>query len=150
MILNLIIAAEYYRTPEQTFDADDYMVDGVILLKPNIDYVADRADLEDHIERIFGPVLKDFMKAIKSEAQVQAAFPKFWARVQAGTGFWFKITTKDTLDALPKDFHGNSFSEAELLGVPADSTEKFEVMFNSEGDRIESHPDKFMLSMGAI
>lgn len=150
MILNLIIAAEYYRTPDQTFDAEDYMVDGVILLKPQINYVAERSELEDHIERIFGPVLKDFMTAIKSDAQIQASFPKFWARVQAGTGFWFKITTKDTLDSLPKDFHGNSFSEAELLGRPEESAERFEVLFNSDGDRIESHPDKFMLSMGAV
>jgi hypothetical protein len=149
---NLLILAEWYRTVEQTGDVDDLQVDGIVVLRVPAQYTGERDGFEENIVNIFQPMLKDFIKAMRTDASAQRAFPKMHARIQAGTGHWFRVSSEQVLAAKPKDFHSNHFSEAELLGLQPeelDPLETLEITFNSDGDRIEGPPDKFMLSIGA-
>jgi hypothetical protein len=146
-----VICCEWYRTPDQTYQVDDYMVDGIVVLKPVLD-CTEAKDLSDDLELYFSTMLKNMVQGMKEVPEAQLQFPKLWAKMTEGVPYWFHIMTRDSLDSKPKEFHGNGFTDAELLGAPVEEEQKptLDLMYNSDGERIPDHPDKFMLSIGAV
>jgi hypothetical protein len=168
-IVTLLICMEFYRTPDQTYTADDYVVDGIKIIRIPMQFEpvsGDATDTSEAIKQISIEVGKraittSFAKFAELKASEQIAlrqsFPKACACLDNGTPHWYHITTDAALAQRPQEFHGNGFSEAELLGA-TDTDEdgaldlsalNISVYLNSVGDEIEAPPDKFMLSIGA-
>lgn len=144
--MRITLCAEFYRTPEQGMDPEDYMVDGMKVLHLNMDDTI----MNNHEERdkIFQSMLTTFVEGIRNNSIAQTNFPKFTALVKSEKPFWFHVTTTEGLDKRPKEFHTNHFSESELLGVPVE--EEVSILYSSAGIRLDGHPDKFMLNIGAV
>lgn len=165
--ITLLICMEFYRTPDQTYTADDYIVDGIKILRLPAQFEQlpdDNTEARETIKALCLEIGKDlvsstFAKFPKLSKQYQARmrrdFPKAVATYEAGTPHWFHVTTDTALAHRPQEFHGNGFSEAELLGATdadediTDKSPDLSVYLNSVGDEIEAPPDKFMLSIGA-
>jgi hypothetical protein len=137
-----LLCVENYRNAESTYDAEDYFVDGIVMLRMPLDPNQDRAALE--------AIMKQALVQLQSpEAaeEVEKGFPKFHAIKQKGGLYWFHLMRQEHKDNLPKDFHTNSFTEDELLGIaPAEDPDLLpkELWFDRDGDPIEGPPDRLM------
>jgi hypothetical protein len=146
--MKVTLCAEFYRTPEQGADSDDYMVDGMKIL--HLEMPDAYAEQPEMCDKFAASIITAFMAEIQSSkpTQAQNVFPKFTAMVRSEKPFWFHLTTTEGLSRLPKDFHGNNFSESELLGIPV--AEELSIHYSTIGLRLDGPPDKFMLSLGAV
>lgn len=146
--MNVLLCAEYYRTKDQGTDIDDYFVDGMKVL--NLTIPDSFSQNQEECDKYFQALILTFLGAIQDPqpTQPQAMFPKFTALVKSGNPFWFHVTTQDGLNKRPNEFHGNAFSESELLGIPVE--EELSILYSSAGIRLDGHPDKFMLNIGAV
>lgn len=144
--MKIVVGVEFYRTPEQGADSDDYMVDGMKLIHINIP--DDLKNRQDDCDTFFLALITTILEGIRKDAIAQSNYPKFTALVKSEKPFWFHVTTAEGLAKRPQDFHGNNFSEAELLGIPVE--EELSILYSSAGIRLDGPPDKFMLSIGAI
>lgn len=155
MMIPILLCAEWYRTPEQTYDTDDYMVDGVKLLRLSA-RVPDDAPSEDivtAIQKLIKEPIVSFVSDLRENEEARQVFPKLAARLAEQSPFWFHVTTDTSLNARPKDFNSNGFSEAQLLGVTEESSDVVDTLsfyVNLDGDPLDGPPDKFMLSIGAV
>lgn len=137
-----LFCVERYRNSELSHDADDYMVDGFILLRLPLPDDLERSKLEPEIKTLIGK-----LQAPEQRDEVRKNFPKFNGLLEAGGLWWIHIMRKDHHQQLPKDFHTNSFTEEELLGIaPAQDPSLLprEMWFDRDGDPIEGPPDRLM------
>jgi hypothetical protein len=137
-----LFCIERYRNLELTHDADDYMVDGFILLRIPLPEDLERARLEPEMKSL---ILK--LQQAENEKEVQENFPKFHAMRAEGGLWWVHLMRKDHKATLRQDFHTNSFTEEELLGIaPSEDPDLLprEMWFDRDGDPIEGPPDRMM------
>ena len=117
-----LFCIERYRNLELTHDADDYMVDGFILLRIPLPEDLERARLEPEMKSL---ILK--LQQAENEKEVQQNFPKFHAMGAEGGLWWVHLMRKDHKATLRQDFHTNSFTEEELLVIEAESKKTHKV-----------------------
>ncbi|MBK9576206.1 MAG: hypothetical protein IPK50_23790 [Fibrobacterota bacterium] len=137
-----LFCVERYRNTEMSHDADDYMVDGFILLRLPLPEDLERVKLEPEMKTLIGK-----LQAPEQRDEVKKNFPKFHGLLVAGGLWWIHLMRKDYQERLPKDFHTNSFTEEELLGIePAQDPSLLprEMWFDRDGDPIEGPPDRLM------
>ena len=152
--LRVLICAERYRTKEQTYDTDDFLVDGVKLfrLPVLVDTDIPFEKIAEQLKAEFKEPLVQFVTDVR-EGKHSDHFPKFTQHLLADGVFWFHVTTDCALADRPKEFHTQGFSEAELLGLPADEQpdplSTLSLYISSSGEPLDGPPDKFMLSIGA-
>lgn len=157
-----MLCAETYRTKEQSYDADDYVVDGIKLLYfpfsvDDIKSLQDSSNGETTTEVLSKRLqfaLKLFVEQLKNplaSPQIAKTFPRFSSLQQSEHGYWYHITTNADLAKRPKEFNSNAFTEEQLLGISEEESDLVNVSFyfNSDGEVIDGPPDKFMLSLGA-
>lgn len=154
-MIPILLCAEWYRTPEQTYDTEDYMVDGIKLLRLSARTPDDASpeDIVTVIQQLIKEPIVSLVSDLRESEEARQALPKLAARLTAELPFWFHITTDTSLNARPKDFNSNGFSEAQLLGVTETSSDVADTLsfyVNLDGDPLDGPPDKFMLSIGAI
>lgn len=156
--INVLICLEVYRTPEQTYSEDDYVVDGIKLFNLPLLMNSTARETENFSEQMRAEVLeltqyaiKQMIEAFKGTNSIQQMFPRASKIIREGQPHWFHVTTPQALSKRPQEFNSGGFSEAELLGTSdAESElEAISIYFNSDGEEIEAPPDKFMLSIGA-
>jgi hypothetical protein len=172
-VIECVVCLETYRTPDQTYTADDYFVDGIKLLRLPLQFTptedADATEsTTDMVRRYLEQFSTDFIKQIRlalkstdpqARAMLEQTFPRALKIMDTDTPHWYHVTTDAALSKRPNEFHGNGFSEAELLGVaesdsesetaqvPETIAEAVSVYLNSDGDVIEAPPDKFLSAM---
>lgn len=137
-----LFCVERYRNAEAQHDADDYMVDGFVLFRIPLPDDLERAKLEPEMKAL---ILK--IQAPENAADVKTNFPKFQSLRDEGGLWWVHLMRKDLKERLPQDFHTNSFTEEELLGIaPAEDPDLLprEMWFDRDGDPIEGPPDRMM------
>ena len=137
-----LFCVERYRNTEAQYDADDYMVDGFVLFRIPLPDDLERAKLEPEMKAL---ILK--IQAPENAADIKANFPKFQSLRDEGGLWWVHLMRKDHKERLPQDFHPNSFTEEELLGIaPAEDPDLLprEMWFDRDGDPIEGPPDRLM------
>jgi len=157
-----VLCAETYRTKEQSYDADDYVVDGIKLVYfpfsagevKNLQESSGGENRTEVLSKLLQSTLKLFTEQLKNPlaaSQMAKTFPRFDSLRQSEHGYWYHITTNADLAKRPKEFNSNAFTEEQLLGVSEEENdlENVSFYFNSDGDLIEGPPDKFMLSLGA-
>jgi len=141
-IIPYILCVERYRHPENTYEAEDYFVDGLVLIHLPLPQSTDRTELEGAIKKI---ILQ--FQSPAHEAEIKKTFPKFHALRTEVTLWWYHLMRKEHKEKLPQDFHTNQFTEDELLGIavaedPNGLTK--EMWFDRDGDPIEGPPDRMM------
>lgn len=142
ILLDYLLCAEHYRNRESQYDAEDYFVDGIVLMHLPIP-----PDLER--ERLDG-VMKNVILQLQSPetaADIKRVFPKFHTLRESGDLWWVHLMRKEHKENLPKDFHTGHFTEEELLGIaPAEDPDTVpkELWFDRDGDPIEGPPDRSM------
>ena len=137
-----LFCVERYRNMELAHDSEDYMVDGFVLFRIPLPDELERAKLEPEIKRLIQK-----LQAPEQAKEVQENFPKFHALRQENSLWWIHLMRKEHKENLPKDFHTNSFTEEELLGIaPAEDPDLLprEMWFDRDGDPIEGPPDRLM------
>lgn len=137
-----LLCVEHYRNAEATYGADDYFVDGIVLIRMPLDPFQERSALEGTMKQALVQ-----LQTPEAAKEVEQAFPKFHALKEKGGLFWFHLMRQEHKDNLPKDFHTNSFTEDELLGIaPAEDPDLLpkELWFDRDGDPIEGPPDRLM------
>ena len=137
-----LLCAEHYRNAEATYGADDYFVDGIVLLRMPLDPLMDRSTLETSMKQALVQ-----LQSSEAASEVEKGFPKFHTLKQRGGLFWFHLMRQEHKDRLPQDFHTNAFTEEELLGIaPAEDPDLLpkELWFDRDGDPIEGPPDRLM------
>lgn len=137
-----LFCVERYRNMELSHDAEDYMVDGFVLFRLPLPDDLERVKLEPEIKSLIGK-----LQAPEQSKEIQENFPKFHALRKEGGLWWVHLMRKEHKERLPKDFHTNSFTEEELLGIaPAEDPDLLprEMWFDRDGDPIEGPPDRLM------
>jgi len=137
-----LLCVEHYRNAEATYDAEDYFVDGIVLIRMPLDPFQERSALEATMKQALVQ-----LQTPEAAKEVEQAFPKFHALKEKGGLFWFHLMRQEHKDNLPKDFHTNAFTEDELLGIaPAEDPDLLpkEIWFDRDGDPIEGPPDRLM------
>jgi hypothetical protein len=137
-----VFCVERYRQAESTYGADDYFVDGLVLVHLPLPLRANRAELESAIKKI---VLQ--LQSPEHEKDVARTFPKFHSMRSEVALWWYHLMRKEHKERLPRDFHTNQFTEEELLGiVPEEDPDNLpkEMWFDRDGDPIEGPPDRVM------
>jgi len=137
-----LFCVEQYRNAENTYDADDYMVDGFVLFRIPLPDDLERARLEPEMKSLIAK-----LQTADNDAEVKENFPKFHTLKASGGLWWVHLMRKDHKENLREDFHTNAFTEDELLGIaPAEdpSLVSREMWFDRDGDPIEGPPDRMM------
>ena len=137
-----LFCVERYRNAEASHDVDDYMVDGFVLFRLPLPDDLERVKLEPEMKSL---ILK--LVAPENEDEVRENFPKFHTLKVDRTLWWVHLMRKDHKESLPQDFHTNSFTEDELLGIAPSMDPDLlprEMWFDRDGDPIEGPPDRMM------
>lgn len=137
-----LFCVEHYRNIETQHDAEDYMVDGFVLLRLPLPDDIDRSQLESDVK-----TLVRRLQDASLDGEVRKSFPKFHALKGRGGLWWIHLMRKSHKERLPQDFHTNSFTEEELLGTAPAEDESLlprEMWFDRDGDPIEGPPDRLM------
>jgi hypothetical protein len=140
--LPYVMCVEHYRQMEARHDAEDYFVDGLVLIHIPLPERTGRVDIETAMKRI---ILQ--LQAPDHAQEIAKSFPKFHAMREQESLWWYHLMRKDRKERLPQDFHTNDFTEEELLGTaPAEDPDllPMEMWFDRDGDPIEGPPDRMM------
>ena len=141
-LLDYLLCAEHYRNTESQYDAEDYFVDGLVLMHLPLPLRLERGRLETVMKAVVQQ-----LQAPENQEDVKRAFPRFHTlRAEKGL-WWIHLMRKEHKDALPQDFHTNAFTEEELLGTaPFENPEDVpkELWFDRDGDPLEGPPDRSM------
>jgi len=141
-LLDYVLCVEHYRNSESQYDAEDYMVDGIVLMHLPLPPDLERERLDTVMKNLIVQ-----LQTPESTADIKRVFPRFHALREAGSLWWVHLMRKEHKEKLPKDFHTNVFSEEELLGIaPAEDPDAVpkELWFDRDGDPIEGPPDRSM------
>ena len=141
-IATYLLCVEHYRQAEAKFEAEDYFVDGLVLLNIPLPLRTPRVEVEAAMKKI---ILQ--LQAPEHAKEVAGSFPKYHSLRQEQALWWYHLMRKEHKDRLPTDFHTNQFTEEELLGTaPSEDPDDLprEVWFDRDGDPIEGPPDRMM------
>ena len=141
-LLDYLLCVEHYRNAQSQYDAEDYFVDGIVLM-----HLPLPPDLErERLDAVMKNVIVQLQQP-EAAADIKRVFPRFQALREAGTLWWVHLMRKEHKENLPQDFHTNAFTEEELLGLaPAEDPDAVpkELWFDRDGDPIEGPPDRSM------
>ncbi len=141
-LLDYLLCAEHYRNSQSQYDAEDYFVDGIVLMHLPLPVKLERERLD--------AVMKSVILQLQSPENlpdIQRVFPRFHTLRTEGKLWWVHLMRKEHKEKLPQDFHTNVFSEEELLGIaPPEDPDAVprELWFDRDGDPIEGPPDRAM------
>jgi hypothetical protein len=137
-----LLCVEHYRNTEARHDAEDYFVDGLVLLQMPLVLDSDRVALEATMKKL---ILE--LQSPENEQELAKSFSKFHALRQRENLWWVHLMRKEHKERLPQDFHTNAFTEEELLGTATEEDPDDiprEMWFDRDGDPIEGPPDRMM------